>query len=61
MSIRRFTTFIAVSRYGSFAAAAHRIGLTQAAVSIQMSALEEELRVQLLIAVHVRPFLTRRP
>lgn len=47
MSIRLFKTFIAVARCGSFAAAAQQIGLTQAAVSIQMKALEEELRVSL--------------
>ncbi|HEY9278889.1 MAG TPA: LysR family transcriptional regulator [Eoetvoesiella sp.] len=47
MSIRSLKTFIAVARHGSFAAAANDIGLTQAAVSIQMKALEEDLRVQL--------------
>lgn len=47
MSIRWFKTFIAVTRYGSFAAAAQQIGLTQAAVSTQMGALEEKLHVKL--------------
>jgi len=47
MSIRWFKTFLAVSQAGSFAAAAQRIGLTQAAVSTQMSALEEKLRIKL--------------
>lgn len=43
MSIRLFKTFLAVARYGSFAGAAQEIGLTQAAVSIQMRALETHL------------------
>ena len=43
-SIRFIRTFVAVARYGSFAAAAERISLTQAAVSLQMRALEDELR-----------------
>lgn len=47
MSIRKFRTFVAVARYGSFVAAAREIGLTQAAVSVQMSALESELELQL--------------
>jgi DNA-binding transcriptional LysR family regulator len=47
MSIRWFKTFITVARHGSFAAAAQQIGLTQAAVGGQMTALEEKLRVKL--------------
>jgi DNA-binding transcriptional LysR family regulator len=43
-NIRFLRTFIAVSQHGSFAAAAESIGLTQSAVSQQMSALEGELR-----------------
>lgn len=43
-SIRFLRTFIAVARYGSFAAAAERVALTQAAVSMQMQALEAELK-----------------
>lgn len=41
--IRELKTFIAVSREGTFAAAAQKIGLTQAAVSAQMQRLEGEL------------------
>ncbi|AHG66131.1 LysR family transcriptional regulator [Advenella mimigardefordensis] len=41
--IRELKTFIAVSREGTFAGAAHKIGLTQAAVSAQMHRLEDEL------------------
>lgn len=43
-SIRYLRTFIAVARYGSFAAAAERVALTQAAVSMQMQALEADLK-----------------
>ena len=47
MSIRNLRTFVAVARHGTFAAAAREIGLTQAAISIQMRALEEELKIRL--------------
>ncbi|MGL6157267.1 MAG: LysR family transcriptional regulator, partial [Ralstonia mannitolilytica] len=43
-TIRFLRTFVAVARHGSFAAAAERVALTQAAVSLQMRALEAELR-----------------
>jgi DNA-binding transcriptional LysR family regulator len=42
-SIRTFKTFLAVARHGSFAAAGKEIGLTAAAVGLQIRALEEEL------------------
>jgi DNA-binding transcriptional LysR family regulator len=47
MSIRWYRTFLAVAHYGSFAAAAQEIGLTQAAVSVHMRALEQQLRLSL--------------
>ena len=42
-SIRTFKTFLAVARHGSFAAAGKEIGLTAAAVGLQIRALEDEL------------------
>ncbi|CAG9169367.1 LysR substrate-binding domain-containing protein [Cupriavidus pampae] len=43
-TIRFLRTFVAVAEHGSFAAAAGQVALTQAAVSLQMRSLEEELR-----------------
>ena len=43
-NIRFLGTFVAIARYGSFAAAAERVALTQAAVSLQMRSLEIELK-----------------
>lgn len=42
-TIRCFSTFLAVARHGSFAAAAEQVCLTQAAVSLQMRTLEQAL------------------
>lgn len=42
-SIRTLKTFLAVARQGSLAAAAREVGLTPAAVGLQVRALEEEL------------------
>ena len=41
--IRTLALFLTVSRTGSFAAAGQQVGLTPAAVGLQMRALEEEL------------------
>lgn len=46
-SLRSLRTFVAVARSGSFAAAAAEVSLTQAAVSLQMRNLEQELKRQL--------------
>ncbi|WP_321492658.1 LysR family transcriptional regulator [uncultured Desulfobacter sp.] len=43
MSLRALRTLIAISHKGSFVAAAEHLGLTQAAVSLQIKNLEEEL------------------
>ena len=45
--IRYLNTLAAVARYGTFAAAGDRVGLTQSAVSIQMRRLEEALGISL--------------
>lgn len=45
--LRELKTFIAVARYGTFAAAGMHIGLTQSAVSAQMRNLERALNQQL--------------
>ncbi|GAB2904967.1 LysR family transcriptional regulator [Paralcaligenes ginsengisoli] len=46
-TIRFMRTFLAVARHGSFSDAAEHVALTQAAVSLQMRALEEEFGRQL--------------
>jgi DNA-binding transcriptional LysR family regulator len=43
VSIRTFKIFLAVARHGTFAAAGKEVGLTAAAVGLQVRALEEEL------------------
>ncbi|MEQ8710992.1 MAG: LysR substrate-binding domain-containing protein [Rhodospirillales bacterium] len=47
MSVRYLRTFIAIAESGTFASAAHVVGITQSAVSMQMRALEDELRCEL--------------
>ena len=42
-SIRNLRTFLAVARHGSFAAAGAEVGLTAAAVGLQMRSLEQDL------------------
>src|ERR1700753_525408 len=46
-TIRMLRTFLAIARTGSFAAAAEKVALTQAAVSLQMRGLEESRGRQL--------------
>jgi DNA-binding transcriptional LysR family regulator len=46
-SVRTFQTFLAVVRHGSFTAASQAIGLTPAAIGLQIRGLEEELNRQL--------------
>lgn len=48
-------TFVAVARLGSFSAAAVQLGYTQAAVSQQIAALENDLKTQLLNRRPVTP------
>jgi DNA-binding transcriptional LysR family regulator len=47
MSIRQLRTLVAVADCGSFNGAAQRLYITQSAVSMQMKALESELRARL--------------
>jgi DNA-binding transcriptional LysR family regulator len=46
-SIRVFRTFLAVGRHGTFAAAGEEVGLTAAAVGLQMQTLEQALKRRL--------------
>ena len=46
-NLRFMRTFVAVARTGSFSAAAEKMALTQAGISTQMRALEEEFRHEL--------------
>ncbi len=59
MSIRQLRTFVAISETGSFAAAADRVFVSQAAVSQQMRSLEENLQVQLFDRTGRSPVLTQ--
>lgn len=47
MSLRALRTLTVIARKGSFSAAAEQLGLTQAAVSLQMKGLEAELDAEL--------------
>ena len=58
MSLRALRSFVAIGRHGTFAAAAAALGLTQSAVSLQMRALEAELRARLFDRTRRAPTLT---
>jgi DNA-binding transcriptional LysR family regulator len=49
MNITQIRSLIAIAETGSFTAAAHRIGITQSAMSQAMAGLEENLAVKLLV------------
>src|SRR6201996_4853411 len=52
---QQLRTFVAVTRLGSFSAAAAELGYTQAAVSQQIAALEADLKTRLLTRRPVAP------
>jgi len=58
MELRLLRTFKAVSEAGSFTQAASRIHLTQAAVSVHMRQLEEEVGAPLFLRVNKKLYLT---
>jgi len=55
MEAQLLRTFVAVARLGSFSAAAAELGYTQAAVSQQIAALENDLKTRLLTRRPVTP------
>lgn len=59
MSIRQMKALEAIGRHGSFAAAARALNLTQSAISMQISALEESLAVTLFDRSYRPPRVTR--
>lgn len=59
MSIRRLKTLIAVAENGSFGAAADVMSVSQSAVSLQMKALEVDLRIDLFDRSTRPPILNR--
>ncbi len=58
MELRHLRTFRAVAETGSFTLAGRRVNLSQAAVSLHIKALEEELGTALFARVHKRATLT---
>jgi DNA-binding transcriptional LysR family regulator len=60
MEIRAVQTFLAVVEFGSFTAAAKHMGVTQAAISQRVAALERELQVPLFERTSRRVQLTER-
>ena len=55
VEVQLLRTFVAVARLGSFSAAASELGYTQAAVSQQVAALENDLKTRLLSRRPVEP------
>jgi len=57
MELRQLRTLVAISDFGTFAAAADAIGLTQSAVSLQIKGLEEEIGTEIFDRRHRPPLL----
>jgi DNA-binding transcriptional LysR family regulator len=55
MSIRFIRTFVYISKLGSFSNAARALGMTQSTVSLQMKALEDDMRIELFDRTGRRP------
>jgi DNA-binding transcriptional LysR family regulator len=58
MEIRQLRAFIAIAELGTFTAGAHRVHVTQAAISMQIRQLENELGAKLFIRAPRRVMLT---
>ena len=58
MEIRQIRTFVAIAETGTFTAAAERVHVTQAAISMQIRLLEEETGVRLFVRAPRRITLT---
>jgi len=57
MELRQLKTLVAICDFGTFAAAADAIGLTQSAVSLQIKGLEREIGVEIFDRRHRPPLL----
>lgn len=57
MELRQLKTLVAISDFGTFAAAADAIGLTQSAVSLQIKGLEQEIGTEIFDRRHRPPLL----
>lgn len=60
MELREITTFLQVAKLKSFSKAAEQLGYTQAAVTIQIKHLEEELKVHLFDRIGKQTTLTHQ-
>ena len=58
MELRQLRAFVTIAEAGTFTAGAQRVHVTQAAVSMQIRQLEEELGVQLFVRAPRRVLLT---
>ncbi|HEX3282227.1 MAG TPA: LysR family transcriptional regulator, partial [Pyrinomonadaceae bacterium] len=58
MEIRQLRAFVAIAETGTFTAAAQRVHVTQAAISMQIRQLEKELGVRLFLRAPRRVVLT---